>query len=159
MFPMFGVLAGRESLMFSSVPVPTILSGIEFIHVPPDLVLTPSGTNCTDFIVHCVVMFCTSPFLHRLIKFEESRTGKAVERIHLKTSFSTLKTIIDFAYNGSVTLTGLDTARLLVEVDYFNVPGVTELIKEKITSGTPWVEKSPLDRYWKEKGVRFWRVE
>ena len=142
---MFGLLEGTveaRSLMFSSVPVPTILSGLEFIHAPPDLVLRPSDTNCTDFIVHCVVMFCTSPFLHRLIKFEESRTGKVVERIHLKnTSFSTLKTIIGFAYNGSVTLTGLglglDTVKLLVEVDYLNVPGVTELVKEKITFGTP----------------------
>lgn len=127
-----------RGLMFSSVPVPTILSGIELIHAPRDLVLKSSDINCTEFIVHCVVMFCTSPFLHRLIKFEESRTGKVVERIHLKnTSFSTLKTIIGFAYNGNVTLTGLDTVQLLVEVDYFNVPGVTEMIKEKITFGTP----------------------
>lgn len=120
--------------MFSSVPVPTILSGIDFIHAPGDLDLVPSDAQRAGIKIHRQVMFCSSPFLHKLIQFE-SHGGKRINRVHLRhTSYSTLKVIVEFAYNGTVDFTELAIPKLLEEVDYLSVKGVHDLVNERLST-------------------------
>ena len=114
--------------MFSLVAVPTILSGIDFIHAPTDLILISSDFPSLDVNVHRVVMACSSPFLHRLMQFQSEEDA---ERIELRwTSCATLKSVAQFSYNGTCDLTGIDMEKLFEEADYLNVQGLCDLIKD-----------------------------
>lgn len=118
-------------LMILSVPVPTILSGERFVHAPRDLELVSSHGTSLD--VHRVVVFCSSPFLDRLIQFDSKKGGAVIRQIGLPhTSHATLNTVVQFAYNGSDDFSGLNLVKLLEEVDYLNVKGLCDLVSGRL---------------------------
>lgn len=118
-------------MISSSVPVPTILSGVDYIHADHDLAITSS--DGADTAAHQVVMSCSSPLFNKLIKVEFT-LRKTVNRIHLKyTSYETLKVVFGFAYNGTITVTESDNIEKLIgEVDYLNVKGVYDFLAQRL---------------------------